>query len=53
MKINRAVGIILFFALAHIVLGDVISAFSRALVAVLGTVEVASNAASVGIIQLH
>lgn len=47
MKINRALGFILFLFLANLVVGDVMQALSRTLVASLGAVESAAQTATV------
>lgn len=47
MKINRALGFILFLFLANLVVGDVMRAFSQTLVATLGAVETAALTATV------
>lgn len=47
MKINRALGFILFLFLANLIMGDVMHALSRTLVASLGTVESAAQTATV------
>lgn len=49
MKINRVVGLMLFIFLANLLMGDVVRAFSKTLIATLGTVEHAANTATVGL----
>lgn len=43
MKINRMIGLLIFLFVAQILLHDVFSATSRAIVSTMGTVEVASQ----------
>jgi hypothetical protein len=46
MRINRAVGLLLFLLIVRFIMGDVFASGSRALIAAFGTVESASHAAS-------
>ncbi len=51
MRINRAVGAIVFLVLVQIVMSDVFRAISASIVATLGAVEIASQTASLMLIE--
>lgn len=49
MRINRAIGLLIFLAVAHVVIGEMFGAFSKAVVALMNALETASNTAAAGI----
>ncbi len=51
MRINRAIGLIIFLLIAKVLLADVFVAFSRSIVATMGTVETASQTATATMLE--
>ena len=51
MRINRAVGAVLFLIAAHIVVGDMFGAFSNAFVSTMRTFETASDTATLQLLE--
>jgi len=47
MKINRVVGLLIFLFVGQLVLGEVFTAVFKSIVATMGTIETASNTATV------
>jgi hypothetical protein len=53
MRINRAVGLIIFLLAAHVILGGVFESVSSAVIASMGTVETASDVATLQLQKIH
>jgi hypothetical protein len=51
MRINRAIGLLIFLVVAHVLLSDMFGAVSRAFVSTMQTFETASQTATLEMIE--